>query len=108
MDVLEFGCRAVVTCIDCNLRTSYDLQELGINAIELMPSHEFNELEYHAYNPVMDDYKYDYKLSACLGLRHLIVVDSNVKIILCFQNALETLSLFLLCEEFEHSMNSYL
>jgi isoamylase len=33
------------------------MQELGINAIELMPSHEFNELEYYAYNPVMGDYK---------------------------------------------------
>lgn len=36
------------------------LKDLGINAIELMPSHEFNELEYHAYNPVMDDYKVNF------------------------------------------------
>jgi isoamylase len=36
------------------------LKELGINAIELMPSHEFNELEYYAYNPVMGDYKMNF------------------------------------------------
>jgi hypothetical protein len=36
------------------------MQELGINAIELMPSHEFNELEYYAYNPVMGDYKMNF------------------------------------------------
>ncbi|KAJ7517436.1 hypothetical protein O6H91_21G024500 [Diphasiastrum complanatum] len=33
------------------------LKELGVNAIELMPIHEFNELEYYAYNPVMGDHK---------------------------------------------------
>ena len=32
-------------------------QELGINAIELMPCHEFNELEYYSYNSIMGDYK---------------------------------------------------
>ena len=78
-----------MTCIECHLRTACDLQDLGINAIELMPSHEFNELEYHAYNPVMDDYKYDYEFLPCLRLRLLIVVNNNVKIILCFQNALK-------------------
>lgn len=36
------------------------LKALGINAIELMPSHEFNELEYHAYNPMMSDYKMNF------------------------------------------------
>jgi isoamylase len=33
------------------------LKELGINAVELMPVHEFNELEYYSYNSVMNDYK---------------------------------------------------
>eukprot|EP00249_Psilotum_nudum_P010772 c22755_g1_i1 orf=134-2626(+) len=36
------------------------LKELGINAIELMPCHEFNELEYHSYNSVMGDYKMNF------------------------------------------------
>lgn len=36
------------------------LQELGINAIELMPCNEFNELEYYAYNSVMGDYKMNF------------------------------------------------
>lgn len=34
------------------------VQELGINCIELMPCHEFNELEYYSYNSAMGDYKY--------------------------------------------------
>lgn len=65
------------------------MQALGINAIELMPTHEFNELEYHAYNPMMSDYKYDceaefvyfkaYDCSQWLWQR-----------ILCIQNALYT------------------
>lgn len=36
------------------------LKELGVNAIELMPCHEFNELEYYSYNPVMGDYKMNF------------------------------------------------
>lgn len=36
------------------------LKELGINCIELMPCHEFNELEYYSYNPVMGDYKVNF------------------------------------------------
>ncbi|XP_024544840.1 isoamylase 1, chloroplastic [Selaginella moellendorffii] len=36
------------------------LKDLGINAIELMPIHEFNELEYYSYNPVMGDHKMNY------------------------------------------------
>ncbi|XP_006850946.2 isoamylase 1, chloroplastic [Amborella trichopoda] len=36
------------------------LEELGINAIELMPCHEFNELEYYSYNPVLDDHKVNF------------------------------------------------
>lgn len=36
------------------------LKELGINAIELMPCHEFNELEYYTYNSVMGDYKMNF------------------------------------------------
>ncbi|MCO5596778.1 hypothetical protein L7F22_050847 [Adiantum nelumboides] len=36
------------------------LKELGINAIELMPCNEFNELEYYAYNSVMGDYKMNF------------------------------------------------
>ena len=34
------------------------VQELGVNCIELMPCHEFNELEYFSYNPVLGDYRY--------------------------------------------------
>lgn len=34
------------------------VQELGVNCIELMPCHEFNELEYYSYNAVLGDYKY--------------------------------------------------
>lgn len=59
LGIFKFWCTTVVTRIEHNLRTTCNLQNLGINAIELMPSHEFNELEYHAYNPVMGDYKYD-------------------------------------------------
>lgn len=35
-----------------------NFQELGVNCIELMPCHEFNELEYFSYNSVLGDYKY--------------------------------------------------
>ncbi|KAL3692101.1 hypothetical protein R1sor_005752 [Riccia sorocarpa] len=36
------------------------LKELGVNCIELMPTHEFNELEYYAYNPVLQDHKMNF------------------------------------------------
>ncbi|KAK9697543.1 hypothetical protein RND81_08G044200 [Saponaria officinalis] len=36
------------------------LKELGINCIELMPCHEFNELEYYSYNSAMGDYKVNF------------------------------------------------
>ncbi|XP_071725446.1 isoamylase 1, chloroplastic isoform X1 [Rutidosis leptorrhynchoides] len=36
------------------------LKELGVNCIELMPCHEFNELEYYSYNPVLGDYRLNY------------------------------------------------
>ncbi|KAJ6758966.1 ISOAMYLASE 1 CHLOROPLASTIC [Salix koriyanagi] len=36
------------------------LKELGINCIELMPCHEFNELEYYSYNSVLGDYKVNF------------------------------------------------
>ncbi|XP_062158376.1 isoamylase 1, chloroplastic isoform X2 [Alnus glutinosa] len=36
------------------------LKELGINCIELMPCHEFNELEYFSYNSVLGDHKVNF------------------------------------------------
>uniref|UniRef100_M4CLB4 Glycosyl hydrolase family 13 catalytic domain-containing protein n=2 Tax=Brassica campestris TaxID=3711 RepID=M4CLB4_BRACM len=36
------------------------LQELGINCIELMPCHEFNELEYYSYNPILGDHRVNF------------------------------------------------
>ncbi|KAK4757796.1 hypothetical protein SAY87_019097 [Trapa incisa] len=36
------------------------LKELGINCIELMPCHEFNELEYFNYNSVLGDYRMNF------------------------------------------------
>ncbi|XP_059287702.1 isoamylase 1, chloroplastic isoform X2 [Lycium ferocissimum] len=36
------------------------LKELGVNCIELMPCHEFNELEYYSYNSVLGDYKFNF------------------------------------------------
>ncbi|KAL5543429.1 hypothetical protein UlMin_007213 [Ulmus minor] len=36
------------------------LKELGVNCIELMPCHEFNELENFSYNSVMGDNKVNY------------------------------------------------
>lgn len=36
------------------------LQELGVNCIELMPCHEFNELEYYGYNSAMGDHKVNF------------------------------------------------
>ncbi|WCJ24397.1 Glycogen debranching enzyme [Euphorbia peplus] len=36
------------------------LKELGVSCIELMPCHEFNELEYFSYNSVMGDYKVNF------------------------------------------------
>ncbi|RAL53718.1 hypothetical protein DM860_015446 [Cuscuta australis] len=36
------------------------LKELGVNCIELMPCHEFNELEYYSYNSVLGDYKVNF------------------------------------------------
>nr|XP_027072174.1 isoamylase 1, chloroplastic-like isoform X1 [Coffea arabica] len=36
------------------------LKELGINCIELMPCHEFNELEYYSHNSILGDYKMNF------------------------------------------------
>uniref|UniRef100_A0A1J3HWY0 isoamylase n=1 Tax=Noccaea caerulescens TaxID=107243 RepID=A0A1J3HWY0_NOCCA len=36
------------------------LQELGINCIELMPCHEFNELEYYSYNAILGDHRVNF------------------------------------------------
>eukprot|EP00271_Cylindrocystis_brebissonii_P014372 TRINITY_DN35711_c0_g1_i1.p1 TRINITY_DN35711_c0_g1~~TRINITY_DN35711_c0_g1_i1.p1 ORF type:complete len:914 (-),score=89.55 TRINITY_DN35711_c0_g1_i1:950-3463(-) len=36
------------------------LKALGINAIELMPVHDFNELEYYSYNPGTGDHKVNF------------------------------------------------
>ncbi|KAK9268765.1 hypothetical protein L1049_000527 [Liquidambar formosana] len=36
------------------------LKEIGVNCIELMPCHEFNELENFSYNSVLDDYKVNF------------------------------------------------
>ncbi|KAH9805603.1 isoamylase 1 [Citrus sinensis] len=36
------------------------LKDLGINCLELMPCHEFNELEYFSYNSVLGDYKVNF------------------------------------------------
>ncbi|TXG61130.1 hypothetical protein EZV62_012493 [Acer yangbiense] len=36
------------------------LKELGINCIELMPCHQFNELEYFSYNSVLGNYKVNF------------------------------------------------
>ncbi|KAJ3676835.1 hypothetical protein LUZ60_002559 [Juncus effusus] len=36
------------------------LKELGINCIELMPCHEFNELEYYSFSPVMGEHKMNF------------------------------------------------
>ncbi|XP_059453275.1 isoamylase 1, chloroplastic [Corylus avellana] len=36
------------------------LKELGVNCIELMPCHEFNELEYFSYNSVLGDHKVNF------------------------------------------------
>ncbi|XP_061991707.1 isoamylase 1, chloroplastic [Rosa rugosa] len=45
----------------CGLVEKLDhLKELGINCIELMPCHEFNELEYFGYNSVLGDYKVNF------------------------------------------------
>uniref|UniRef100_A0A2N9GCV4 Glycoside hydrolase family 13 N-terminal domain-containing protein n=1 Tax=Fagus sylvatica TaxID=28930 RepID=A0A2N9GCV4_FAGSY len=41
----------------------HHLKELGINCIELMPCHEFNELEYFSYNSVLE-MRYDVVLPA--------------------------------------------
>ncbi|XP_024028368.1 isoamylase 1, chloroplastic isoform X2 [Morus notabilis] len=38
----------------------HHLQELGVNCIELMPCHEFNELEYYSYNSAIGDYKVNF------------------------------------------------
>ncbi|KAK6944677.1 Glycoside hydrolase, family 13, N-terminal [Dillenia turbinata] len=36
------------------------LKELGVNCIELMPCHEFNELENYSYNSILGDYKVNF------------------------------------------------
>ncbi|KAK7318009.1 hypothetical protein RJT34_02706 [Clitoria ternatea] len=36
------------------------LKELGVNCIELMPCHEFNELEYFSYNSGQGDYRVNF------------------------------------------------
>jgi hypothetical protein len=43
----------------CLQEVVFILQELGVNCIELMPCHEFNELEYFSYNSVLGDHKYN-------------------------------------------------
>ncbi|GAU39622.1 hypothetical protein TSUD_397110 [Trifolium subterraneum] len=37
-----------------------DEKELGVNCIELMSCHEFNELEYYSYNVVQGDYRVNF------------------------------------------------
>ncbi|KAM3221381.1 hypothetical protein P3L10_020649 [Capsicum annuum] len=41
-------------------RAEQNVLELGVNCIELMPCHEFNELEYYSYNSVLGDYKFNF------------------------------------------------
>ncbi|CDP21715.1 unnamed protein product [Coffea canephora] len=41
-----------------NMPSCSFLQELGINCIELMPCHEFNELEYYSHNFILGDYNF--------------------------------------------------
>ncbi|KAK7399043.1 hypothetical protein VNO78_10218 [Psophocarpus tetragonolobus] len=36
------------------------LKELGVNCLELMPCHEFNELEYFSYNSIQGDYRVNF------------------------------------------------
>ncbi|XP_031373341.1 isoamylase 1, chloroplastic isoform X2 [Punica granatum] len=52
----EDNCWPQMTC----MVPSNNDEELGINCIELMPCHEFNELEYFSYNSVMGDYKMNF------------------------------------------------
>ncbi|GAU11796.1 hypothetical protein TSUD_75470, partial [Trifolium subterraneum] len=46
------------------------LKELGVNCIELMPCHEFNELEYYSYNAVQGDYRSDFNHSSIYLYNH--------------------------------------
>ncbi|XP_011017749.1 PREDICTED: isoamylase 1, chloroplastic-like isoform X4 [Populus euphratica] len=47
------------------------LKELGVNCIELMPCHEFNELEYYSYNSVLGDYKCSWMLFSITQLKEM-------------------------------------
>ncbi|KAI3443448.1 hypothetical protein Pfo_000113 [Paulownia fortunei] len=46
------------------------LKKLGVNCIELMPCHEFNELEYYSHNSVLGDYK-QVVIQLCSTLFHV-------------------------------------
>ncbi|KAK3437526.1 hypothetical protein EUGRSUZ_C02189 [Eucalyptus grandis] len=64
------------------------LKELGINCIELMPCHEFNELEYFSYNTVLGDYKMNFWGYSTINYFSPMVRYSSAGLSSCGQDAI--------------------
>ncbi|GLU10532.1 hypothetical protein SLE2022_273260 [Rubroshorea leprosula] len=70
------------------------LKELGVNCIELMPCHEFNELEYHSYNSVLGDYKVNFWGYSTVNYFSPMIRYSSAGIRNCGSDALNEFKLF--------------
>ncbi|KAF7849275.1 hypothetical protein BT93_L1023 [Corymbia citriodora subsp. variegata] len=64
------------------------LKELGVNCIELMPCHEFNELEYFSYNSVLGDYKMNFWGYSTINYFSPMVRYSSAGLSSCGQDAI--------------------
>ncbi|KAM6570600.1 hypothetical protein CsatB_018585 [Cannabis sativa] len=71
------------------------LKELGINCIELMPCHEFNELEYHSYNAIQGDYKVNFWGYSTVNYFSPMIRYSSVGTRNCGRDAVNELKLFI-------------
>ncbi|PON41132.1 Glycoside hydrolase [Parasponia andersonii] len=71
------------------------LKELGVNCIELMPCHEFNELEYYSYNSVLGDYKVNFWGYSTVNYFSPMIRYSSVGTRNCGRDAVNELKLFI-------------
>ncbi|XP_022973965.1 isoamylase 1, chloroplastic [Cucurbita maxima] len=71
------------------------LKELGVNCIELMPCHEFNELEYYSYNSVLGDYKVNFWGYSTVGFLSPMIRYSSAGIRNCGQDAINEFKLLI-------------
>lgn len=71
------------------------LKELGVNCIELMPCHEFNELEYFGYNSVLGDYKMNFWGYSTVNFFSPMIRYSSAGIRNCGRDAINEVKLFI-------------